>query len=270
MRRNSFKIVISLLIVTLLYSIAYLPVMSKAAVVWSDNFDDGNYDGWTDIDGTFTAENGYLENTAEVEELADSKLIYHNNSMNSGTWSFDAYTTSGASGVGIWIKLIGHETLNVGLGIVINWNQIRIMREDTTLTTWNSPENLNKTWIPIDVTVDEDERVNVFVNGTHRIHYQGLALGTTNPYFKFHSFGKGQAIDNVVLNDTIDYDTLPFPTEYIPTTETTTTSETTTTTTTTTTTSPTDTTLAFPIELLAVGAVVAVIIVIVAFKLKRS
>ena len=34
-------------------------------VVWSEDFEDGDFDGWTVTQGDFTVENGYLESVAQ-------------------------------------------------------------------------------------------------------------------------------------------------------------------------------------------------------------
>jgi len=56
----------------------------SADEVWSDDFQDGDYDNWTIQKGTWTAEDNYLKTT-------DKGGIYHPSTTTVGTWSFDAY-----------------------------------------------------------------------------------------------------------------------------------------------------------------------------------
>ena len=52
MKSGTLKIV-TIITLTFLLMIGIFSAPVSAAVVWSDNFDDGDYDGWTILEGTF-------------------------------------------------------------------------------------------------------------------------------------------------------------------------------------------------------------------------
>ncbi|MFQ5833821.1 MAG: hypothetical protein ACE5H4_14025 [Candidatus Thorarchaeota archaeon] len=64
-----------------------------AVVLWSDDFSDGNYDGWTVVDGEWSAANHTLEvvgdSPVDCEGCVILGTIYHESSVTSETWSFD-------------------------------------------------------------------------------------------------------------------------------------------------------------------------------------
>ncbi|MGD2072847.1 MAG: hypothetical protein PVG65_05100, partial [Candidatus Thorarchaeota archaeon] len=207
----------TLIALTVLLIYAYQPILCNAAEVWSDDFDDGNSDGWNISSGDFTCANGYLE-TTEVAAPSTGSLIYHESSIQHGTWSFDAYLLGNE-----WYLLImvdDYEFHTRMLYVEVRNTRISIGRVSGIIVSWDSPKSMSGTWTHIDVTVDDDWTINVFVNNTHRINYDTLSLDTTD-YLIFNPYTVGQAIDNIIVDDEIDYESLPFPTEYIPTTETT-------------------------------------------------
>ena len=59
------KFVVSVIALALL---AMIISQCKAATVWSDNFDRGNYDWWTVTNGTFSAEDHTLRCVGDGEE----------------------------------------------------------------------------------------------------------------------------------------------------------------------------------------------------------
>ncbi|MFW9927709.1 MAG: hypothetical protein ACFFDM_13240 [Candidatus Thorarchaeota archaeon] len=81
---------ISGVLIGLIFVLSFLP-QSAATAVWSDNFDDGNYAGWTITEGTWSVVSGILES----EDLGFSyglQRIWHASSQIEGTWSFDHWS----------------------------------------------------------------------------------------------------------------------------------------------------------------------------------
>jgi hypothetical protein len=63
---------------------------STAAVVWSDNFDDGDYGGWTVALGDWRVDtNGYYLENYYVDTIYHR--ISHQINETTGMWSFDYY-----------------------------------------------------------------------------------------------------------------------------------------------------------------------------------
>ena len=86
------RLVILGLIAVLLCGTVLSNLVSASEFDWSDNFDDGNYDGWTVIQGGFGVTDGVLVGTANGPGDA-SCSIYHESNVSMGTWSFGPRTT---------------------------------------------------------------------------------------------------------------------------------------------------------------------------------
>jgi hypothetical protein len=89
---------------------------TSAAEIWSDNFNDGNYDGWTicspswgNPPSNWSAANYYLQ--LEQEEYGS---ISHLSNVVYGNWSFDfkANGTQVAIGVGVDIAFVSNDVHN--------------------------------------------------------------------------------------------------------------------------------------------------------------
>jgi hypothetical protein len=261
MKKRRYSRFAALCGLSLLIATIFLQPKIHAAEVWYDNFDDLNCDSWEVMDGTFSCANGYLESTEIPSGPTIPAIIYHQDNISTGWWSFDIKPSSSLMDI-----LLGN---NLYLSFSPSTFAVYRGTFDNRLFQWHPPQTVAGTWTHIDFTVDEVSNLDLFVNDSHIDRYTTLSISESG-FFTFRSFEVGDAIDNIVVNDEIDYEALPFPTSLIPTTETTS-PETTTTTESTTTTTPTEpTTVAFPIEFLAIGAIAVVIIVIVAFKVKRS
>ena len=187
---------------------------SNAALIWEDDFDDGNFDGWTIGEGNFTAASNSLECT-EVSSTRGWAYIYRETGVDTGTWSFDCYLTSGQTDDDFCItvspqaddELVGYSFIGIRPNHVNLW--IKLGASVQKVETWSSSSTFNDTWTHIDVAVDENMIFDVFVNHVHRLHYNASYLTGGYGYFAFNSRAEGNAIDNIVVNDTVD-ETLPF------------------------------------------------------------
>ena len=96
MKWNVANLSVGFVLVGVLLLVAFIPIPAYAAEVWSDDFDDGNYDDWTVTEGEFTCADGYLEVTEHTGGTAGSwSGIYRNSTVTSGTWSFDYFRANG-------------------------------------------------------------------------------------------------------------------------------------------------------------------------------
>jgi len=81
-------LIIAIFLTSLIIS-SYMPVSLAAEVLdWTDNFDDGNYNGWTVASGGYTVTSGKLT----VTDLAPGPalpVIHHQSNASFGNWSFD-------------------------------------------------------------------------------------------------------------------------------------------------------------------------------------
>lgn len=267
MKRKRLSSILVTVFTALLFSLLLTPIACNASTIWSDDCED--LDEWTITQGDFSCQNGFIECTA-VEKGAepdDDAWIQHESNVTTGTWSFDAYFSPDTGRYLSVMIISGDDTGRYwveSVAIMLSQYEIILWLNCDEKSSWDTPRNIKGTWTHIDVTVNADWLIDIFVNGSHRIHYNAVfAVTETSNNFLFWPWDVGHAIDNIVVNDTIDYGALPFPSTPITTTPTDTTE--TTPATTTTTTTPTDTTPAtgIPPELLAVGIGVPVILVIV-------
>jgi hypothetical protein len=182
----------------------------KAAPVWSDNFDDGNYDGWTVLNGTFTAQDHTLRS------IGGGGLIIHPSSVTTGTWSFDIMGVNDTD-VGFMstypLPLNGMTCLDTGLyhsrGITLEvnaaikgtWTTIGIFYPSVSVTRWQH----------INITRDSDGRICVYHNGTLVIDAVSTLVTKSDYFWVCFSLTSGftignteGAIDNIVVSDTID------------------------------------------------------------------
>ncbi|MCK5150725.1 MAG: hypothetical protein KAQ65_02740 [Candidatus Thorarchaeota archaeon] len=272
MKRRAFIVGTGMFVIFNLMMLVITSTPVHAATVWSDNFDDGNFDGWiTDDPDAFSASNGYLESTDDVSPQSSRPGIDYESNVSLGTWSFDFYGVGEYNDTvyfsGMRVSFWSDETTNYFIDFeprVITFVRF-VQWPGETRGTWTSPVNLNETWNHLDITIDEPFVFDIFVNGIHRIHSEYAFPPTTTPEGFHVRFGTiGEAIDNVTVSDTVDL--LPNAT-YI----TTTTTEDTTTTTTDDTTTPPPAGDAIPLELLAVGigVPVVIIVVIVGLRMRR-
>jgi hypothetical protein len=235
------------------------PVHVDGYVVWSDNFDDGNYDDWTVIDGEFNATGGSLEAT-DVSGASGAKIT-HNSSVNIGTWSFDIINPS----CQLAVNFLDGSTRTDEVIFFIHIHPypeittIKLMRitmtvepYTTQLGQYNVSEPVSR--LNFNVTFDIGWRFNVFINGTHRMSRITESISGTWEQFSFWSDEVGPALDSVAVSNSIDLQGNVSTTPTSPTT-------------------PTVTSTPLPIApqllLVAGGLVVVTIIAIVFWKLKR-
>ncbi|MHA2163801.1 MAG: hypothetical protein ACXAB9_14060 [Candidatus Thorarchaeota archaeon] len=117
MKRNSLFKVFCCAITVLLLSSIITPLSGKAATVWSDYFNDGNYDGWTICENptisngsNWSAANNHLQLDQE-----DPGTITHPSNVAYGTWSFDFKVNETQIGIesGAGIDFISNDINNL-------------------------------------------------------------------------------------------------------------------------------------------------------------
>jgi len=64
-------------------------VIATDTLVWSDDFEDGDYDGWTVQSGGFEVSGGVLRANLDPHVTEDFNLITHPSAVGNGTWTFD-------------------------------------------------------------------------------------------------------------------------------------------------------------------------------------
>jgi len=183
----------------------------KAATVWSDDFNDGNYDEWTIMNGTFIVEDGMLK-----AGPGDYNFIVHPSyGPPTGTWSFDILTNS--VGLDTSVTLIGTYPITYGTYPVPTPQQGLAIRSTTDSGYLFIQKVLNGTpvdfpvffgwssssWQHINITRSSDGRICIFQNGTFKGDIEDASVKTTPDYFSFWS-ARQAIIDNIVVSDTVD------------------------------------------------------------------
>ncbi|MFW9767367.1 MAG: hypothetical protein ACFFF9_10390 [Candidatus Thorarchaeota archaeon] len=195
------------LIISLVFVFSLVP-HSVAAVVWEDNFDDGNYDDWTVSQGSWDASNGYL-----VAEYGSDLLheIWHNSSQIEGTWSFDLFLVYDSNDYGsMYFDFIVNGTSEYSFHVSCDeGNPIVALIGGATLESAGLAIG-NQTWTHIDITRNSTGGMHVYVNATGPVAEPILsAVDTTHSIserFEIVSTYsvEGSRVDNIVVKDTID------------------------------------------------------------------
>jgi hypothetical protein len=171
---------------------------------WTDDFNDGNYDGWTVTRGALDATDGVLRGTTTTWNW-----IYHNSTRNNGSWSFDVYY-AGFDGFNVWFmcnRLDPGNYYRTWDGYFIQITEytggtIQLKRDwdgvQTTLDSYDPPGSLDGWWnIEVDRTIDG--WITVRVNGTEQMEVYDDKWDSSQ-YFYFGSYNL-QAMDNVEVGD---------------------------------------------------------------------
>lgn len=249
----------------------FQPILCNAAVVWSDDFDDGNLDGWTVEDGSFSASEYMLKATGDFPNN-----IHHDSSVITGTWRFDIFVETTIGGYClVFLNGLDFEWLGDPFGSGPGKSFILRLRANelvlhkftggelgASMGSYTHDSNFEGA-MHIDITIDSDGKTFVWLDGEEVI--ESLKIGTFNTSEYFHIMTpQGIAFDNITVSDTLDIQTE---------TTTTTTDTTTETTSEETTTSPTptngdvDTTM---ILLIGGGLVAVVVVLLIVWKVKSG
>ena len=227
------RLLVSALLVILFVSLSLTP--SRASVVWSDNFDDGNLDEWTisgckhysiknmvPVKGNATAADKNLHATGNYYGQTWYTYVTRPTMVSSGTWSFDAYLPEdraeenrifplvidfmdkSAIAKEDWLDWHGYE-----ISVTIT-GSIYLSRGDGG--EWGGDSYKSSLpfhpsgWYHVDVTRDTNGRWQFYMNGTLRLEATDNKYPTF-PYFGFYlqpgALPTGTIIDNIVVSDTI-------------------------------------------------------------------
>ncbi|MHA1959702.1 MAG: hypothetical protein ACW99U_05700 [Candidatus Thorarchaeota archaeon] len=221
-------LVVWLVLAVLVSTIGPMPV--SADVVWSDNFDDLDYDGWTVLDGLYSVEDGVLQGIGSYEY----HNIQHNSSVAIGSWSFDVYHNySDLFRRGLEDKIVynimADELVQGSLydaGIVVPRNgyslefSIAGASRSTAMYFYRWTDGNRSDYIDyisdplqhdnhqihfstITITRDNSGHFEIYINGTLELEVDD-AIHASSEVFGWSSM-PGHAIDNLVIRDDPDY-----------------------------------------------------------------
>ena len=193
------SIVFLLLIGTLFLTIIHLnDQYCSAAVVWTENFEDGDIDDWTVELGTFSVADGSLRGSTTTN------AIRHASTTAYGTWEFDTEVVGMSA---VYVSFLAGETSG---GIATSCYCLRINRFDmqllqstsyqnTLLDTYDPTENIEG-WLHIEISRDASGQFTISVNGTQQLTATETTYSTSN-YFMFYC-NANCALDNIEIDDT--------------------------------------------------------------------
>ena len=259
--RLDYKIV-GLAMLFLLCWMGYYPIEGRSAIVWSDDFDDGNFDGWTICENAeistgsdWSAADNYLqleEDTWSSFFGLEWGVISHPSNVAYGNWSFDFKANDSSVEVGAFVSIMFVSNNITALTDINDWScywvyfEVVSASEFTVKLRKNLMTIINTTdtnvpvagWHHIEVTRTESGLFSVYHNGSLIIQDDDTGIDTSE-MFAFAG-QKGIMIDNIVVDNEIP--TTPPTTPTSP---------------------------SMPLELLVVGAGVVVVIVVIVIILRR-
>jgi len=175
--------------------------------MWSDDFNDGNYEGWTVQNGTFTVKNGRLK-----AGPGSYNVIMHQSSVAFGTWSFDLFSNSSAVIVFIgtyplYSSLAPNQGYKLSQGGATGYFIQRYTSDSPhgSVSRWDRSFGYEVSafkWQHINITRSQDGHICIYDNGTLILDTADNANIPASEYFLFS--GKEAIIDNIVVSNTVD------------------------------------------------------------------
>jgi hypothetical protein len=264
-------------------------------VYWSDDFSDGDYDGWTIMEGTFITPDS-PRYPMQAGTSHSMNMISHPSNQTIGTWFFEIYEDSHFSdSVEILFMVNGTNVENfkgysMRISYTSDYQRLWFNRWDYSAVVghtagwilayqdiWTSDQPHHHGWNSYNVTRTDDGMVYILRNDLPILTCDPAVVEWEFDVLLTHSdkfiarLSSGHAIDTIVVGT-------EFPTITTPTTSTTTTTTDTTTTiesstTTTETTTAGDTTFAGPsvqlIQVLTLGCIGAIAVIVVVLILRK-
>ena len=203
------------LLIGLLFVFSLFP-QAAADVVWMDNFNDGNYDGWTVTDGDWLINGTDNHLTSEWIDWSINRIWYPSSQI-VGTWSFDIYQGSNIEGPGgTWICYIANGTDPpddyYGYGIRIAGTSVYLVKVSGFIATainlgvatgWD----LRHVWTHIDVTRNSTGGFNVYINAPSNTTPSDISVVDTDYSYSerlvIHNTMWGNLVDNFIVDDEI-------------------------------------------------------------------
>jgi hypothetical protein len=180
-----------------------IPCTPDSSIVWSDDFDDGDFEGWgTDYEHVISVSEGMLSFGPDR-----GGEVYHQNDISFGTWSFDVFLPDDFGG-SYQIVLNANEMFSSHFGIKISGipkTNVKLYTDDygdyVVEGTWIAKENLTG-WNRFEVTRDDQFNTNVFING-ELILESRIGKDFTPAWFYVSGPPVGPILDNVVVHSKV-------------------------------------------------------------------
>ncbi len=180
------------------------------SIVWSDDFEDGDTEGWEEIlsasEYSYMGVSDYFVKDG-ILNFPDGGDIIHPSTVTTGTWSFDVFVNEGAvtpisfdifARTSYWFEI---DIFNLSTSLIM----IEI-NEDTSIMSpafYDTGEILTG-WHHFDVTRDDVGLITIYLDGVSVLEHP-YEISYEPEYFWFGFCCEGPALDNVVVrNQVID------------------------------------------------------------------
>ena len=171
------------------------------SVVWSDDFEDGDFEGWEEDDPGWYVNDGVLTSGPDA-----ANPIIHESKVSTGTWSFDL-NFDNASYYSICLSCDQDFKNGFGIHTVTTDNTLVALNtiSDGTFRSPAAEADLAKPltgWNHFDITRDASGNSKIYVNGKLVIEYKDDV--TLSPQLFFLDVEDlGLAFDNLVVRDQV-------------------------------------------------------------------
>ncbi|MHA1946262.1 MAG: hypothetical protein ACXAC6_07200 [Candidatus Hodarchaeales archaeon] len=202
------------MLVIVVASASSLSSANTNTIVWSDNFDDGNLDGWEIIGHEWITPASYdlwtgnasaANNELWINGSGDFQTTAgYPSSITHGTWTFDVIAKNF-----VWVSFASNNYVtnySTSIGsdytLVISYDSLQLWkRVDGVGTTLYSKaiSGIAGHWQHVNITKDMSNRILVSINGTLRVNVTDDSLATS---LHFKLITKEVAgLDNVTVSD---------------------------------------------------------------------
>jgi hypothetical protein len=207
-------------VVAALFLVATLlsPNTCSGVVVWQDDFNDGNHDGWAIYQGDM----GIVDN-ALVATAAFWSFARYSSTVAYGYWSFDILSEDAPQNH-TYVYVISPDTVTnyrlcIWTGSFAGWATgpgVSLLKQSggSTISIADWFTTSLSGWHSYNVTRDNTGEFRIYVDGTLRITVTDNDI-TTSLYFRFGA-EQNSGIDNVVVGEDAPTTSSPPPTPPIP------------------------------------------------------
>ena len=171
-----------------------------AANGWSDDFNDGDYDGWEVVYGEFVASSNVLRAVS-----SGFNVIYHNSTCAYGVWLFDLWENSTAQidqhvffiSLDWTLNFTTGYSVSLEYGVISNLTLYRWVDDVSTILARTQLPSSPPGWYSYNVTRTQLGHFDVLRDGVPELFADDNTI-TTSDYFVYDADGGG-AIDNIIV-----------------------------------------------------------------------
>lgn len=202
--------IIVVFIIAMFCAVSLAPVHVMAVVDFTDDFNDGNYDGWTVVNGTWSASNNYLKSTNSSEISG----IYFENKAIFGNFSFDVFMNSSVSinipySYGVYFSADDGYFTNAGIRapyaghcLVVSDSSFELWRfvgaSGVEIGNYDHGSNFDG-WYSIRVTLMSNYTVKMWIDNV--LEVEGLSVHAFSNMTRFYIVApENGAVDNIVVD----------------------------------------------------------------------